>query len=403
MNKEFTLVIRNAYISENEGVCDIGIKGDRIAKIEKQLEGLGGSEIDANGKYVTPGLVDAHTHMDKAFASEGTRFPKFWDKPYTISAAIVDGRKYYENATHEEIKNNVIKHAHMQVANGTLYTRTHVDVDSIAKTRAIKAVLEAKEELKDLIDIQVVAFAQSGFLVDLESENLIRESLEMGVDLVGGIDPATRENNIEGSLDICFKLAKEYDVNIDYHIHDIGTVGLFSINRLAKKTIENNYQGRVTVSHAFSFGDAPSKWLDDAIPLYLESKMNFVTCFSSTPHTMPVIKLLESGITLGCGSDNVRDFWVPYGNADMIQGALIETQRLQLRSNYDMELLWRMITTEGAKTLGIEDNYGITVGKKADLVVLDSLSPQWAIIEQPNRLYVVKNGRIVAENGSLTI
>jgi len=402
MSKDFDLIIRNAYLSEKDSVYDIGIVGDRIIKIEAKIEGTVKDEIDAKGNLVSPGFVDAHTHMDKSFTSTGERLPKFWSRPYTrdasIDAAIEDGLKYYKNATHEEIKRHVIEHAHMQVLHGTLYTRTHVDVDSVAKTKAVEAVLEAKEELKDLIDIQVVAFAQSGFFVDLESESLIRKSLDMGCDLVGGVDPATRENNVEGSLDLCFKLAKEYDVDIDYHIHDIGTVGVYSINRLAQKTIENGYKGRVTTSHAWCFADAPSEWLDEAIPLYKDSGMKFVTCFSSTPPTMPVIKLLEAGINLGCASDNIRDFWVPFGNGDMVQGALIETQRLELKTNRDLGLIWKMITSEGARVLGIEKNYGIEVGKKADLVVLNSLSPQWAIIDQAKRLCVIKNGRIIVKD-----
>lgn len=403
MDKEFTLVIRNAYISGKNGLYDIGVKDDRIIKIENRIEEAADSEIDAKGNLVSPGFVDAHTHMDKSFTSTGERFPKFWSRPCTRDVAIEDGLQYYKNATLEEIKRHVIEHAHMQVINGTLYTRTHVDVDSIAKTKAVEAVLEAKEELKDLIDIQVVAFAQSGFFVDLESESLIRKSLEMGCDLVGGVDPATRENNIEGSLDLCFKIAKEYDVDIDYHIHDGGTIGLFSINRLAQKTIENGYKGRVTTSHAWCFADSPSESLDESISLYKDSGMKFVTCFSSTPPTMPVVKLLKSGITLGCASDNIRDFWVPFGNGDMVQGALIETQRLELKTNHDLELIWEMITTEGAKVLGIEKDYGIDVGKKADLVVLDSLSPQWAIIDQSKKLYVIKNGRIIAKNGIIVV
>jgi cytosine/adenosine deaminase-related metal-dependent hydrolase len=399
----FSLIIRNAYLRERDGVYDIGINSERIIEIATKITGTGELEIDSNGNLVSPGFVDAHTHMDKAFTSPGERFPKYWDRPYTRDAAIADGLAYYKNATKDDIKRHVMTHARMQLINGTLYTRTHVDLDSVVKTKAIEAVLEGKDELKDLLDIQVVAFAQCGFYIDLQSEPLISKSLELGCNLVGGVDPATRENTIEGSLDLCFKLATKYNVDIDYHIHDIGTVGFHTINRLAQKTLEHGYAGRVTVSHAFCFADAPPDWLDMAIPLFKESNLKFVTCFSSTPPGMPVTKLLEAGITLGCGSDNIRDFWVPFGNGNMLEGALIETQRLELKTNRQLDFIWRMITNEGAKILGIETDYGIDVGKKADLVVLNALSPQWAIIEQAKKLYVIKNGRVIAKDGVIVV
>ena len=399
----FSLIIRNAYIREKDGVYDIGITGDRINEIKARIAGTGELEIDACNNLVSPAFVDAHTHMDKAFTSSGERFPKYWDRPYTRDAAIEDGLTYYGNATKDEIKRHVITHARMQLTNGTLYTRTHADVDSVVETKAIEAILEARKELRDFIDIQVVAFAQCGFYVDLQSELFIRKSLELGCHLVGGVDPATRENNIEGSLDLCFKLAKEYNRDIDYHIHDIGTVGFHTINRLAQKTLEHGYTGRVTVSHAFCLADTPPDWLDRAIPLFKESNLKFVTCFSSTPPGMPVIKLLEAGITIGCASDNIRDFWVPFGNGDMVEGALIETQRLELKTNRQLDFIWQTITNEGAKVLGLERDYGVDVGRKADLVVLNALSPQWAIIEQAKKLFVIKNGRIIARDGFIVV
>jgi len=86
-------------------------------------------------------------------------------------------------------------------------------------------------------------------------------------------------------------------------------------------------------------------------------------------------------------------------NGDMVQGALIETQRWDLTTNLDMDLIWKMITFEGAKVLGIEKDYGIQEGKTANLVILDALSPQWAIIQQAKKLYVIKNGKVIVKDG----
>ena len=401
MSTIYTMLVRNAYLRDPGDVFDIAIQGDRIVDISKEITGHGEIEIDACAKFVSPGLIDAHTHMDKALTLGEGRQPKYWEMPYNRDRSIDIGLEYYSKATKEEVYEQAVKHGHMQVANGTVYTRTHVDVDSIARTKAVEGVIDAREELKDLIDIQIVAFAQSGFYPDPEAEKLVGLANEMGCHLVGGVDPGTKEYNIEGSLDICFKIAREHDVDIDYHIMEPGTLGVYILERLARKTIENKYQGRVTASHAFSLGDAPLSWIDQAIPLFKESGLKFVTCFTTTPPTFPVKKLYEAGIPIGCGSDDIRDFWIPFGNGDMVEGALIETQRLSLSANRDLDLIWDMITGEGAKVLGIEKDYGLGVGKKADLVILDANSPQWAIIEQPKKLYVIKNGKIVAKNGAL--
>lgn len=399
--KDFTLVIRNAYLRELDTVSDIGIRGDRIQAISRDISGKGESEIDAEGRFVSPSFVDSHTHMDKTLAAVGERFPKYADSPYARDDCIRIGLEYYKTVTLEEIKKHAIQHALMQIANGTLHTRTHVDVDKVARTTGVQAIISARNDLQDLIDIQVVAFAQSGFLPDPESEALVRKAVEMGSDLVGSLDPATREDNIEHSLDLTFKIATDYNVDIDDHIMDVGTLGIYTLRRLAEKALTYNCKGRVTASHSYALGNAPPNWIDGSVPLFKESGLKFVTCYSSSPSTYPIEKLFGAGIPIGCGSDNIRDFWVPFGSGDMVQGALIETQRLNLRTNADLDKVWDMITIEGAKVLGIEKDYGIGVGKKADLVILDALSPQWAIIEQAKKHYVIKNGKVIAKSGEI--
>ena len=116
---------------------------------------------------------------------------------------------------------------------------------------------------------------------------------------------------------------------------------------------------------------------------------------------MPVMRLLTEGLTISLGSDNVRDFWIIHGNADLVQGALVNSIKLWMWTNHDLDLLWRMITCEGAKVLGIERDYGIKEGNKADIVIFDAPSTQWAIITQAKRLHVIKNGKIVATNGQV--
>jgi cytosine/adenosine deaminase-related metal-dependent hydrolase len=199
-----------------------------------------------------------------------------------------------------------------------------------------------------------------------------------------------------------FRIAGDFDVDIDNHIMDIGTLGIYTLRRQAEKAVEYGYTGRVTASHSFALGDAPPGWIDRAIPAFKEADMRFVTCYKSSPYRMPVKQLLSEGITVAIASDNVRDFWRAYGNADPLQAALIELHRLEMNTNSDLHLLWRMITAEGARVLGLkEEEYGLEEGKKANLVLFDSLSPHWAIIEQARKLYVIRNGKIIAADGKI--
>ena len=400
-NSKYTLMIRNAYLRESNEGCDIAISGDRIAEISRNHPGKGEKEIDAGGKFVSPAFIDSHTHMDKSFTGSGARQPKYYEAPYARDRSIQIGLEYYRHAPVEEIQRHVIQHALLQIKNGTLYTRTHVDVDQVVRTKAVEAVIAARKELRGLIDIQIVAFAQSGFLRDSQAEPLVRRAIEMGADLVGGLDPATWEHDIEIALEVTFRIARDFDIPIDEHMMERGTLGIYALQRLAAKIIENQYMERVTSSHNFSLADAPSEGIDQSIPLFKDAGLKLVTCYSSSPPAFPFKKLLEANIPIGCGSDNIKDFWIPFGSGDMVQGAFIETQRWNLRTNADLESMWDMITVEGAKVLGMEEDYGIAAGKKADLVILDALSPQWAIIDQARKLYVVKNGRILVENGDL--
>ncbi len=404
MSRTFDLVIKDAYLAERDEIVDIAVSGEKIVKISKKLEGKGEEEIDAKGNLVSPGFVDSHMHMDKALTAVGGRVPKYIMRSELVpekEKSIALGLEYYKTASVKEIEQHVLELAQMAVANGTLYIRTHADVDKVARTKAVEGVIAARNKLKNLVDIQIVAFAQSGLLRDRESEQWVKKCISMGADLIGDLDPASVNNNIEETLDTWFRIARDHGVGIDSHIMDPGTLGIYTLDCLAAKTIENGYIGKVTASHAFSLADISEQDLSRAMPEFKEAGLKIVTCYPSTLPTMPVKKLLMDGVNIALASDNVRDFWIVHGNADLLQGALINSLKLRMWTNQDLNLLWRMITNEGAKVLGIERDYGIKEGNRADMVIFDALSPQWAIITQAKRSYVIKNGKVVARNGEI--
>jgi len=403
----FDLIIRNAYLRKQDGIYDIGINKGKIFDISRKINDKGEIEIDANYNFVSPPFVDTHTHMDKSFTAIGERFPKYNDSSYIIDVPvsreknISTGLEYFKNVTEEEIEKHILKHIYNQIINGTLFARTHVDIDNIAQIKSVTAALNVRNKVKNLFDFQIVAFAESGLLRDKESQKYVDMALKLGADLVGDLDPATVENNIEQSLDLIFEFAKKYDKDIDIHIMEPGTLGIYTIERLAKKIIDNNYYDRVTCSHAWSLGNAPVEWINIIIPILKKSKIKFVTCYTTTPYNFPLKMLIENEIPVACATDNVRDFWLIMGSGNPLQGLLIESQRLNMTSNNELDILWDTFTIQGAKILGITDIYGIEIGKNADLIIFDEPSPQWSIINQANKVYVIKNGKIIVENNNL--
>jgi hypothetical protein len=199
---------------------------------------------------------------------------------------------------------------------------------------------------------------------------------------------------------------------MDVHIQDGGQLGLHTLETLVQKTKDRGYEDRVTASHCFSLAQAPDWWLEKFTEEFSKINLKTVTCYNSIRCEMPVRELVDNGIPLGHGTDNDRDFVIPHGNSDSLEAAQVMSLKLHgdqrnsenyrwSESNPGLEFLWDLLTEQGSQVLGIEESYGIKEGSDADLVVFDSPSLQWAIIEQATRSYVIKDGSVVVEDGDI--
>lgn len=409
------LIVRNAYLTSRDAVVDIAVADGTIAAVEADTATDGSREIDAAGNLVFPGFVDAHVHFDQALSATGERVPKHNDEPFDKARNIARTVEYFEETAAETVTANAVECARMAVANGVLYARAHTYIDRTVGTKVVEAVLDAREAVSDLFDVEVVAFPQRGLLDGSEVRQAARESLELGADLLGGIDPASVNDDLERTLETWFDIATEYDVDIDAHVHDGGTLGTYTLERFAEHAVRHGYEGRVTASHAFALADAAVQSsdprvrgnpLESALDALERAAVGLTTSYPSTPPGMPIEALGDRGITVGHGSDELRDLWVPHGNADPLQGALVQSLRLDRSYTYStnpgLARLWDLLTHGGAALLGI-DGYGIEVGTPADLVVMDAPSPQWAILGQADTEYVVRRGEVVVEEGRLVV
>lgn len=407
----FDVVVRDAYLQDRDEVLDVGVADGRIARLAATIDAASDSEVDAGGNLVSPGFVDAHVHLDQALSVAGERRPKHNDEPFRRDRSLALSREHFASASRESIEDAVVEAVRMAVSHGVLHARTHTYVDETVGTKSVKAVESARERVADLVDLQSVAFPQQGVLRG-ETERLLGESVRAGADLIGGLDPAAVNRDIAGTLDAWFSLASELDVDVDVHLHESGSLGLYTLDRLLEWTEAYGYEGRVTASHCYALADAatgradvPGGSFEALLGRIDDAGLDVVTCYLSTPPGMPVRALQDRGITIGHGSDQIRDFWLAHGNVDPLEEALIQSLNLgtdyEFTTNRGLDRLWRTLTTDGAAVLGIEDGYGLDAGTPADLVVHDSPSRQWAIVEGGPPRVVVKNGRIVARDGEL--
>jgi cytosine/adenosine deaminase-related metal-dependent hydrolase len=414
----YDLLIRNGYVAEHDKVIDIGIVGGMIETIASEINDTAEKTIDAKENLVGPGFVECHLHIDKSYSACGRRRPKGNADSFSFERIAELESEYFKRASVDDIKRNAIKNIEMAVSAGSTFIRSHVGVGNGRGLKNMEAVIQAREETAEIADVQLVV--SGGDIRKDEEERIFRDAIEMGLDnstlddpvLVGGADPATRYNDIEGSLDKWYQIASEYDIGMDLHIQDGGTLGIYTLDRMVEYNRRYDYQNRVTASHCFCMSHIHDEWVDEMIDKFKEVGMKIVTCYQSTRSNMPIKKLLMEDVNLGHGTDNDRDFVFPHGNADVLEGALIESNKLHgdrtfvedyrwFDSNKGLSALWEMITRNGARILDIEDDYGIQEGTSADLIVFDKPSPQWAIITQAQRSHVIKNGKIVVENNKL--
>jgi cytosine deaminase len=403
------LLIKNAMIVGQKGLKDIGIEDGKISKIGK-INARASKMIDAKGMLVSPAFIDPHIHLDKCMIGDEIR-PNVSGTLQEAIEIIWEKKRKYTVADIVKRAGEVIK---LAALNGTTRMRTHADVDTIGGLTPVKGLLAAKKKFKNIMDIQVVAFPQEGILRDPGTEELMREAMELGADLVGGMPHHERPySEARPHIDICFEIAKEFDADIDMHVDETDDPNSRSLEYLAEKTVKEGYQGRVTAGHTCALAAYPDDYAREVIRKVKLADINMIT----NPVTNLVIQgrgdrqpirrgitrvkeLLAAGVNVTFGQDCVNDAFYPFGKADMLEVANISAHAAQLTTPEEIETVFEMMTTNAARTLGVLNDYGIVIGRRADLVVIDASSPKDAIRRQPDRRWVIKGGKMIAENTS---
>lgn len=333
-----------------------------------------------------PALVDAHIHPDK------TTWGTPWNsrKPAsTLADLIQNDRDATFDTSTEERAHALLSNA---VRNGTLAMRAHVDVSTHSGVDHVVAVRAAADRLASHLTVQIVAFPQFGLLTDPGAIDFMREALNVGADLVGGIDPAGIEGDVHGHLDAVFGLATQAGREVDIHLHDGGELGLEQIREIARRTLALGMQGRVAIGHAFAACDTSLASLPETLDLVAEAGVWLTTCaLGADP--VPDLDLFERhGVRLALGSDGVRDSWSPYGNGSMVDRVHLLGYRTGALTDADLERCYRLGSTAGGEMLGLPELATWGGPDSATRLEFEATSVAQLVADRPAPSHVFRNG-----------
>ncbi|WP_414838542.1 amidohydrolase family protein [Carnobacterium sp. TMP28] len=402
------ILLKNVRLNDGESLKDVAIEDGRITAIEENMTATAERVIDADGRVLIPGFVESHLHLDKALIAD--RKP---NNSGTLKEAISVTAELKPTFTKEDIYDRAKRTLDMIISNGVTAIRTHSEFDPAQGFTGFEVVLKLKEEYKDLVDIQVVAFPQEGIIKSPGTEEMMHQAMEMGADVVGGIP--YNDSDAEKHIDIVFEIAKKYDKPVDIHAEFSDDPINMSIEYLCEKTIAEGYQGKVSVGHLTALQALPKAELDPIIAKMAEAGISVMALPATDLHlgarndeynvrraVTPIRKLRDGGVNMCIATNNIRNAFTPYGNGDILQTAMLTIPVGHLGGANDLKTVLPMITENPAKAIGLVD-YGIAVGNKADVVLLDTKIKENAIIDIPTRLFVIKNGKLTVENTKETI
>jgi len=392
------LVVADATLRGREGRWHIGIDDGRVTAIERAPLS-GADEVDAAGGLVTESFVNAHLHLDKVYTLD-----RVGDDALTAYTAGDMGSALRSIELASAVKADydrswIAPNARRALREGMRYGVRHVlafaDVDTKAGLEGVIPLLELREELRGVVDLQVVAFPQDGLLRDPGAEELVREAVELGADVVGGIpwielsDADAREHVRR----MC-ALAAEHGRRVAMLVDDAGDPSLRTTEMLAEAVVEHGLVGRGVANHARAVGLYARPSLERLAGLARRAGLGFVSDPHTGPLHLPVRELTALGVPVALGQDDIEDAYYPFGRHHMLEVAFLAAHALEAVDTVGIDLVYDAVTTTAAEVLGIE-GHRLEVGGNADLVVHAEPTLRRVLAEHAAPVHVVASGRLV--------
>ncbi len=404
------ITIHNAHIEANDHPVHVGIQDGQIAAIQNNDLPAGQLAIDAAGALLSPAFVDPHFHLENALLNQTVN----------QSGKLREAIDLYAQIKRDMSTANIVERAtralRLAVANGTLWMRNHVDIDQIAQLRLLDAICEVRARFAGVIDIQIVAFPQLGMARNPEAVDLMWQAMERGANVVGGM-PHGEQNMDDAArhIEMAFEIARAHNADIDMHVDETDDPYWHTLELLADQTLANGYAGRVTAGHCCAMAGWSDEQAARIIDKVRQAQINVVT---NTPVNLliqgrgdrqpvrrgiaRVRELLEAGVNVACGQDDMQNMFYPFGRMDMLEVANFVAHVAHLSSPAQIEAAFNMPRAHAARALRLPD-YGVRVGAAANLVLIQTQSAAEALARQPARPYVIRQGQVLVKNEARTL
>ncbi|HJE27047.1 cytosine deaminase [Limosilactobacillus pontis] len=401
------MLIKNVHVDNHEETSDVRIVNGKFKEIAPELTAVDNEQvIDGQGNVLLPPFVDSHVHLDATLTAGQPE----WNESGTLFDGIRIWSERKQDLTKEDVKKRARKTIENMVGHGIQHVRSHVDVTD-PHLIAAQALLELREELKDQIDLQLVAFPQEGILSYPHGRELMEQAVKEGLDVVGGIPhfEFTTEYGWQ-SVHFLMALADKYDRLVDVHCDEIDDPASRNLEVLATEAYERGMKDRVTASHTTAMGSYNNAYTYKLFRLLKMSDINFVSNplvnvhlggrFDTYPKRRGVTRIKEltsAGINVSFGEDDVQDPWNPLGNGNMLDVVTMGVYIAHLMGYHQLQDAFNYVTYNGAKTMHISDQYGIEVGKPANCILLNAADFYNALNKHVEVLYNIRHGKIMAE------
>ena len=404
------LVIRNAISDKTGEPVEVGIQDGRIAAVAPGGLPAGAREIDAAGGMLSPALVETHFHLENAL---------IWEGALNHSGTLEEAIDVYAAIKKDMPIDDIVARASVAlrtaIGHGVQWFRSHVDIDRAGQLRLLQGNVAVRERFQDVIDLQLIAFPQMGMVRDPQVIDLMWQAMEQGADVVGGMPHAERDmDDAARHIELAFEMARAHDADIDMHIDETDDPAWYSLELLAEETIRQGWQGRVTAGHCCAMSAWDDALAERVIAKVAEARLNVITIApinlmlqgrgDKHPQRRGIARvkeLMAAGVNVSCGQDDLQNMFYSYGNMDPLEVAFIVAHAAQLSAPEEIEAAFDMPRYHAARNFRLDD-YGVQVGARANLLVLDATSAVDGLRRRGDRRYVIRDGRVLAESRSQT-